>query len=101
MKKIVRDLSQVKQGIPIFFRMQKRKFLSLNRGGKFVNRLPHLLVIVGVIGIVIVIAPSAGATDTPPRPIEVDDYFRFRDVGYPQISPDGKWVAYTISTTDL
>ena len=36
------------------------------------NRLPHLLVIVGVICIVIVIAPSAGATDTSPRPMKVD-----------------------------
>ncbi len=63
------------------------------------NRLPHLLVIIGVF--FIVSAPSTGATDTPPRPMKVDDYFRFRDVGDPQISPDGKWVAYTISTTDL
>ncbi|MGD8540043.1 MAG: S9 family peptidase [Candidatus Aminicenantes bacterium] len=48
-----------------------------------------------------VIAPSIGATDTPPRPMKVDDYFRFRDVGDPQISPDGRWVAYTIATSDL
>ncbi len=65
------------------------------------NRLPHLLVMVGVIGIVIFIAPSAGATDTPPRSMKVDDYFRFCDVRDPQINPDGMWVAYTISTTDL
>ena len=101
MKKIVRDLSQVKQGILVFCRKPKRKFLSLNRRRRIVNRLPHLLVMAGVIGIVIIIAPSAGATDTPPRPMKVDDYFQFRDVGDPEISPDGMWIAYTISTTDL
>lgn len=63
------------------------------------NHLPHLLII--AIVIVIVSAPSAGATDTPARPMKVDDYFRFRDVGSPQISPDCRWVAYTIATTDL
>jgi dipeptidyl aminopeptidase/acylaminoacyl peptidase len=99
MKKIGGDLSQVKQGILVFCRKPKRKFLSLNRGGRIVNRLIQLLIT--TIVIIIVIAPSAGATDTPPRPMRVDDYFRFRDVGDPQISPDGKWVAYTISATDL
>jgi len=72
--------------------VRERKFLSLDRGGRIVNRLSHLLVMVGVIGIVIFNVPSAGAADTPPRPMKVDDYFRFRDVGDPQISPDGKWV---------
>jgi dipeptidyl aminopeptidase/acylaminoacyl peptidase len=79
--------------------VRERKFLSLNRGGRILNRLPLLLVMVGVI--IIVSAPSAGAADTLPRPMKIDDYFRFRDVGDPQISPDGKWVAYTISATDL
>jgi len=81
--------------------VRERKFLSLDRGGRIMNRLPHLLVIVGVIGIAIFIAPSAGAADTTALPMKVDDYFRFHDVGDPQISPDGKWVAYTISATDL
>src|SRR5580698_340961 len=41
-------------------------------------------------------SPAAGA-----RVLTVDDYFRIREVGDPQISPDGKWVAYTVKTTDL
>jgi dipeptidyl aminopeptidase/acylaminoacyl peptidase len=38
---------------------------------------------------------------TAPRKLEVDDYFRIRDVDDPQISPEGKWVAYTVTTNDL
>ncbi|RLA27712.1 MAG: hypothetical protein DRR11_17830 [Gammaproteobacteria bacterium] len=35
------------------------------------------------------------------RPIEVDDYFALKSVGSPVVSPDGKWVAYTVSAQDL
>src|SRR6202140_1705696 len=34
------------------------------------------------------------------RLIKVDDMHRFHDVRDPQISPDGKWVAYTLNTVD-
>lgn len=34
------------------------------------------------------------------RPMKLDDMTRFRNVSDPQISPDGQWVAYTVSTTD-
>src|SRR5947209_4112015 len=36
----------------------------------------------------------------PPRLIKVDDMHRFHDVRDLQISPDGKWVAYTLSSAD-
>ncbi|HEY2823585.1 MAG TPA: S9 family peptidase [Candidatus Acidoferrum sp.] len=32
------------------------------------------------------------------RHLGPDDYFRMREVGAPQISPDGKWIAYTVTT---
>jgi dipeptidyl aminopeptidase/acylaminoacyl peptidase len=35
------------------------------------------------------------------RPIALDDLFKIKSVGDPQRSPDGKWVAYTVGTTDL
>ncbi len=35
------------------------------------------------------------------RPLQVDDYFALKNVGSPSISPDGKWVAYTVSTQDI
>ncbi len=35
---------------------------------------------------------------TPPRPLEVNDMFQIKRVGSPVVSPDGEWVAYTVST---
>jgi dipeptidyl aminopeptidase/acylaminoacyl peptidase len=35
-----------------------------------------------------------------PRPLRVDDYFRFRILGEPAISPDGTRVAFTVQTCD-
>ncbi len=34
------------------------------------------------------------------RPLKVDDIFALKTVGDPQISPDGAWVAYTVSQMD-
>ncbi len=38
---------------------------------------------------------------TKKRSIEIDDLFKLKRVGEPEISPDGKWVAYTVASTDL
>jgi len=34
------------------------------------------------------------------RPVVIDDQFRVQDVGSPELSPDGEWVVYTVTTTD-
>jgi dipeptidyl aminopeptidase/acylaminoacyl peptidase len=34
------------------------------------------------------------------RPLNLDDLARLHDVSSPKLSPDGKWVAYTVSTID-
>src|SRR5882762_10027107 len=34
------------------------------------------------------------------RLLKIEDMHRFHNVGDPQISPDGKWVAYTVGTVD-
>ena len=44
---------------------------------------------------------SAPSTPPAPRAITVDDAFEIRGVGDPQIAEDGKWVAYTVSTSSL
>ena len=54
----------------------------------------------------LVVAVAAGpspvsAQDTAPRTLEVEDMFAIQGVGDPRISPDGEWVAYTVTTTDL
>ena len=32
------------------------------------------------------------------RPITIDDYFQIHEVHDPQVSPDGKWIAYSVKT---
>ena len=32
------------------------------------------------------------------RPLQLEDYYRVREVGNPEMSPDGRWVAFTIGT---
>lgn len=34
------------------------------------------------------------------RPMTIDDIFKVKNVSDPQISPDGGWIAYVVSTTD-
>ncbi len=43
----------------------------------------------------LVSAVTLGAQER--RPLKVDDIFALKNVGDPQISPDGQWVAYTVS----
>src|SRR6266508_738506 len=44
--------------------------------------------------------PLAISAQTARHPLKLDDLARFRNVSDPQISPDGQWVAYTVSTID-
>ncbi|HSG47052.1 MAG TPA: S9 family peptidase [Longimicrobiales bacterium] len=46
-------------------------------------------------------APAHLQAQDAPRPMVPEDAFRLRSVGSPALSPDGEWVAYTVSTTDL
>ena len=46
--------------------------------------------------------PGSGvAAQSPDRLITIDDYFRIQRVSDPRISPDGAWVAYVVSRSDL
>src|SRR3989441_11135687 len=42
----------------------------------------------------------AVSAQTAKHPLKLDDLARFRNVSDPQISPDGQWIAYTVSTID-
>jgi len=44
-----------------------------------------------------VLAVTAAAQ---PRPLTLDDLAKFQDVGAPRCAPDGKWIAYTLTSTD-
>ena len=50
--------------------------------------------------LLIIALANSLAAQTARRPMKLDDLTRFRNVSDPQISPDGQWVAYTVSTTD-
>jgi dipeptidyl aminopeptidase/acylaminoacyl peptidase len=55
----------------------------------------------GLIFAVLALAIPAVAQTPAKRPITVNDLQSIQRVSEPQISPDGKWVAYTIGTPDL
>ena len=45
--------------------------------------------------------PAAKAQDTGKHAIAFEDLIRMHRVGEAQVSPDGRWVAYTVTTPDL
>jgi dipeptidyl aminopeptidase/acylaminoacyl peptidase len=45
-------------------------------------------------------AGCLGAQTAGTRLLTLDDFFRFHEVNDPQVSPDGQWIAYTVSTID-
>ena len=51
-------------------------------------------------GLVLLSLPLLFA-QAPQRVIKIEDMHAFHDVRDPQISPDGKWVAYTVSSVDV
>jgi dipeptidyl aminopeptidase/acylaminoacyl peptidase len=48
--------------------------------------------------ITLALLPASVLAQQPPHPITVDDIFQIREVHDPQISPDAKWLAYTVGT---
>jgi dipeptidyl aminopeptidase/acylaminoacyl peptidase len=57
-------------------------------------------VFMGLLGTALAIQGALGQ-DASTRKLTLDDLYRIRDVGGPQISPDGGWVAYTVSVPDV
>ncbi len=62
---------------------------SLNRSGL-------LVLLLAVCGSLAQAQDSEGL-----RGVEIDDYFALKSVGSPRVSPDGQWVAYTVSQRSL
>lgn len=46
-------------------------------------------------------APAAAQGPASPRPFAVEDILTLQNVSDPQLSPDGKWVAYVVTVTDM
>jgi dipeptidyl aminopeptidase/acylaminoacyl peptidase len=54
--------------------------------------------LVGAIGVLMLFgSPLAGQSQ---RKLSLDDLYRLREVSAPEVSPEGGWVAYTVSTAD-
>jgi dipeptidyl aminopeptidase/acylaminoacyl peptidase len=70
-------------------------------------RLPFAISILVVLLARTSFAQDAAPVQNPPaarahaRNLMVEDYFRIKDVEDAQISPDGKWVAYVVTTHDV
>src|ERR1041384_4877742 len=50
--------------------------------------------------LLLTLVTGLGAQTPTPRPVMVTDLFRLREVADPQLSPDGAWVAYTVTGAD-
>ncbi len=51
--------------------------------------------------VLLLVCVTAMSAQTARRPLKLDDLARFRDVRDPQLSPDGQWVAYVVSTVNV
>ena len=58
------------------------------------SRIRSLGIVAGLIALPIVAQAQAK------RSLQASDIYRLRDVGAPHISPDGAWIAYTVTTID-
>jgi dipeptidyl aminopeptidase/acylaminoacyl peptidase len=58
-------------------------------------RGPFLIGILFLLG-----AGSLFAQAPAKRPLTADDVYRMKEVGDPRVSPDGRWIAYTVTSVD-
>ncbi|HUG26802.1 MAG TPA: S9 family peptidase [Gemmatimonadales bacterium] len=56
-----------------------------------------LAVALALIGLPSGPGPVAAQQSSGPRALIAEDYYRLKSVGAPRISPDGRWVVYTVS----
>jgi len=54
-----------------------------------------------LVPLVFTLVAAAHGTAQDTRPLQIEDQFRIAGVGSPVVSPDGQWVAYTVSETSL
>ena len=75
------------------------------RMGRLAVAFVLIVVVSGSVGVGQLVAVPAQATVEKepgrPRNVRVDDRFAIKSVGEGLVSPDGAWVAYTVSTTSL
>ena len=55
---------------------------------------------VAAVALSVCLAASLVAQTPAERSLSVDDIYRMHEVGHAQTSPDGKWIAYTVTSID-
>ncbi len=68
---------------------------TANSSGKFSMRVR-----VFCAGVAVLLYATLTIASGPQRPLTIDDINAIREVGDPQVSPDGDWIAYTVRTAD-
>jgi dipeptidyl aminopeptidase/acylaminoacyl peptidase len=64
-------------------------------------RIRNLLLLALLAGLGLSLGPATSAAQPPAkRPLAPDDIFQMKTVSDPRISPDGAWVAYTVTSLD-
>ncbi len=61
------------------------------------NRIALMVIVIVTVGFPL----FAGESGDQPHPFSVHDMLAMDRIGDPQVSPDGKWVAFTVRVTDL
>jgi dipeptidyl aminopeptidase/acylaminoacyl peptidase len=59
---------------------------------------PVLLATALLVVLALPLAPSAQRATPAGRALAIEDYYRIQTVGNPEISPDGRWVVFTVAT---
>src|SRR5207245_7634050 len=62
--------------------------------------MKRLLIALGCLTVPVSLFPLPGLS-AQKRAITIDDYLVLKSVGDPQLSPEGKWVAYTVTEQSL
>src|SRR2546427_12246552 len=62
--------------------------------------MKRLLIALGCLTVPVSLFPFPGLS-AQKRAITIDDYLALKSVGDPQLSPDGKWGAYTVTEQSL
>lgn len=53
-----------------------------------------------ILSAVVALVLCAGVDAAPRRPLTLDDMFSIKRISSPALSPDGRWVVYTVTTAD-
>lgn len=84
--------------------MHSVKYYQILQGGLVMqfNRCPSRLMPIIFTILSIIVQPTAHTQSTrAQRNLTIDDFFKIKRVSDPQISPEGNWIAYTVTDVDL